>query len=126
MKRLWLGISLLVLFFILSLFVGVTMDNTHLEIAEKLQNAADLVLEENYSLGQTQAESAKRQWESCWGPTAAVADHAPMDEIDGLFAQLEAFEKPEDAAHYAATCLQLAKLVKAMAEAHRLLPENLL
>ena len=126
MKRLWLGISLLALFFSLSLFVGGAMDKTHLEIAEKLRSAADLVLEENYALGQAQAQSAKKAWDKSWGWTAAVADHAPMDEIDGLFAQLKAFEKPEDGAHYAATCAQLAKLVEAMAEAHRLSLENLL
>ena len=126
MKRLWLGITLLALFFGLSLFVGGAMDAAHLEIAEILENAADLVLEENYALGQKQAQKAKEKWEENWRWTAAVADHAPMDEIDGLFAQLKAFEKPEDAAHYASTCLQLVKLVEAMAEAHRLSLENLL
>ena len=126
MKRLWLGISLLALFFIGSLLIGLAMDSAHLEIAEKLHNAADLVLEENYAMGQEQAQSAKAKWEKCWSWTAAVADHAPMDEIDGLFAQLKAFESPEDGVHYAATCAQLSKLVEAMAEAHRLSLENLL
>ncbi len=126
MKRLWLGISILVLFFVLSLFTGAAMDSVHLEIAQKLENAAELVLEENYELGQTQVQSAKGQWEAYWGATASVADQAPMDEIDGLFAQLKAFEDPEDRVHYAATCAQLAKLVEAMAEAHRLNLPNLL
>ena len=126
MKRLWLGISLLALFFVLSLFVGAAMDRNHLEIAEKLHNASELALQENYALAQKQAEGAKAKWEKTWNWTAAVADHAPMDEIDGLFAQLKAFEKPQEGAHYAATCAQLAKLVEAMAEAHRLSLENLL
>ena len=126
MKRLWLGISLLALFFVISLCIGLAMDTVHLEIAENLQNAAELVLENNAPLGKELAQKAKTQWEKSWAWTAAVADLAPMDEIDGLFAQLSAFESPEDQAHYASTCLQLVKLVEAMAEAHRLSLENLL
>ena len=126
MKRLWLGISLLTLFLTTSLLIGCAMDRTHLEIAEKLQNAAELVLQDHAALGKEQAQSAKAQWEKSWSWTAAVADHAPMDEIDGLFAQLKAYENPEDKTHYAATCLQLVKLVEAVAEAHRLSLQNLL
>lgn len=126
MKRLWLGIILLVLFCALGLFVAAAMDSAHAEIAQELESAAELALEENDTLARQQAESAKRKWEKCWGWTAAVADHAPMDEIDGLFAQLKSFESPEERAHYAATCAQLAKLVNAMAEAHRLSLQNLL
>lgn len=126
MNQLWLGIAILVLFLALGMFVGAAVDSTHVEIAQELENAAELVLQENDALGRQQAQSAKNKWEKCWGWTAAVADHAPMDEIDGLFAQLKAFEAPEDRAHYAAICAQLAKLVNAMAEAHRLSLQNLL
>ena len=126
MKRLWLGLVLLALFFALGLVVSACMDRVHMEIAGELENAAQLALQENDTLARQQAQSAKSKWEKSWGWTAAVADHAPMDEIDGLFAQLQAFESPEERAHYAATCAQLAKLVNAMAEAHRLSLQNLL
>lgn len=126
MKRFWLGTSLLIFFLALGLVVSVAMDSAHLEIAEDLETASSLVLEESFSQGWALAKKAQSRWQACWSWTAAVADHAPMDEIDGLFAQLTAFEDPEDKVHYAATCAQLAQLVEAMAQAHRLSLENLL
>lgn len=126
MNRCVLGIVILVFFLVLGLFVGAAMDSTHLAIAEKLEEASQLVLTEDFSEGTRLAKQAKTDWEDCWKQTASVADHAPMDEIDGLFAQLKSFESPEEAVHYSATCAQLAKLVEAMAEAHRLSLENLL
>ncbi len=120
MNRCFLGVVILVVFLVLGIFVGVAMDSTHLQIAEKLKEASVLVLGQAPERGMALAKSAFADWEKSWEKTASVADHAPMDEIDGLFAQLQSFEKPEDAAHYSATCAQLSKLVEAMAEAHRL------
>ena len=126
MKRFLLGLGLLVLFLALGLVVSMAMDSAHLEIAEDLETASSLVLEESFSQGWALAKKAQLRWKDCWKWTAAVADHAPMDEIDGLFAQLTAFETEEEKVHYAAICSQLAKLVQAMAQAHSFSLENIL
>ena len=120
MNRCFFGVLILVVFLMLGIFASVAMDNIHLPIAEKLKDASVLALGKTPQKGIALANSAFADWEKSWEITASMADHVPMDEIDSLFAQLKAFEKPEEAAHFSATCAQLSKLVEAMAEAHRL------
>ena len=126
MNRFILGIAILAIFLMLGLGVAWGMDEMHLDVSDNLSLAAEQVIAGDWEKGVDLAKQAKTEWEKNWQKTACVADHAPMDEIDGLFAQLDAFEKPEEAVHYAATCAQLSKLVEAMADAHRLSFWNLL
>ena len=126
MNRFILGVVILAIFLILGLGVAWGMDDMHLDVSDNLSLAARQVIAGEWEAGVKLAKQAKKEWENNWEKTACVADQAPMDEIDGLFSQLQAFEKPEEAVHYAATCAQLSKLVEAMADAHRLSWWNLL
>ena len=126
MNRCILGILILAIFLVLGLGIAWGMDTMHLDVADDLSLASRQVISGNWEEGVTLAKRAKGEWEKNWQKTACVADHAPMDEIDGLFAQLQAFEKPEEAVHYSATCAELSKLVEAMADAHRFSWWNLL
>ena len=126
MSRFVLGILILAVFLGLGFGVAFGMDAMHLDVAENLSIAARQVISGQWESGVALAKGAKADWEKNWGRTACVADHAPMDEIDGLFAQLQAFESPEEAVHYSATCAQLSKLVAAVADAHRFSWWNLL
>lgn len=126
MNRFVLGVLILAIFLMLGLGVAWGMDTMHLDVSDNLSLAARQVISGEWEAGVSLARQAKTEWERNWQKTACVADHAPMDEIDGLFSQLKAFEKPEEAVHYAATCAQLSVLVKAMADAHRLTWWNLL
>ena len=126
MNRFTLGVVILAVFLMLGLGVAWGMDEIHLDISDNLSLAAERVIAGEWEAGVKLARQAKAEWEKNWQKTACVADHAPMDEIDGLFAQLKAFEKPEEAVHYAATCAEASKLVEAMADAHRLSWWNLL
>jgi hypothetical protein len=126
MGRFWLGIGILVIFLVLGLWVTYAMDQVHGEIAQTLDEAAAQTLEGDLVEGIALVNQAKGKWQSHWRGTASVADHAPMDEIDGLFAQLEAYGQAEQAVDFATYCARLSNLVAAMGEAHSLTWWNLL
>lgn len=126
MRRLWLGVALLLLLFGIGLWAAATMDNIHQPIAALLDQAAEAALHEDWETAAALALDARGEWEDHWSMTAAVADHNPMDEIDGLFAQLPVFAREEEKADFAATCAQLSQLTQAMGNAHSLNWWNLL
>ena len=122
MGRTALGIGILVALLLLGLFAWSAMDRVHLPIAALLQKAAAQPLEEGWGT----AREAKALWEKYWRFSAILADHAPMDEIDGLFAQLEAFRAAGLSGDFSACCLRLSMLIEAMSEVHSLTWWNLL
>lgn len=126
MGRLWLGIGLLVLFLVLGLWISYAMENVHMGIADSLETAAEQALSGDLPAAMETAKKAKTSWEKHWHGSAAVADHAPMDEIDGLLAQLECYGKAEQPGDFAACCARLSLLIQAMSEAHSLTWWNLL
>ena len=126
MGRLWIGIGILVLLLVLGLWISHVMDDVHVGIAETLKTAAEQALSGDLEAGMDTAQRAKVRWEDHWHGSAAVADHEPMDEIDGLLAQLECYGKANQPGDFAACCKRLALLVEAMSEAHSLTWWNLL
>ena len=64
------------------------------------------------------AKKAKELWDKQWHRSAVLADHTPMDEIDGLFAQVQSYARAGNRADFAAGCSRLSKLVEAIGEAH--------
>lgn len=126
MGRFLLGVGILVLFLALGLWVTYAMDNVHSEISQTLDAAAIQALSGDITEGIRLAQQAKGQWQTHWHGTAAVADHAPMDEIDGLFAQLEVYGQAGLSADFATYCARLSNLVSAVGEAHSLTWWNLL
>ena len=126
MRSATLGVLLLVCLLGLGSFVSWKMDAMQLPLTEALDQAAEEALEGSFSRAVSLGEEAKGKWERQWNLTAALADHAPMDEIDGLFAQLKAYANQEEKTHYAACCWELSSLIRAVAEAHELSWWNLL
>lgn len=126
MRRVIFGVGVLVVLLGLGIFVSFGMNRMQLPLTETLETAADTALNGEFSQAVVLANAAKESWEARWNLTASLADHAPMDEIDGLFAQLEAYASQEEKTHYAACCWELASLIQAVAEAHSLSWWNLL
>ena len=119
MRRFWFGVGVLVVFLAIGLWVCAATDAMTLPVSDHLQQASEQALSGDLSGGIASAQRAMALWKSHWNSTAAVADHAPMDEIDGLFAQLEAYAAAGAAEDFAASCARTALLVEAVAEAHR-------
>lgn len=126
MGRFCFGIGILVLFLVLGLWVSYAMNNVHQSIGETLDQAAVQALDGDLESGFLLAQQARSHWQAHWNSTASVADHAPMDEIDGLFAQLDAYRQSERPDDFAAYCARLSALVMAVGEAHSLTWWNLL
>ena len=126
MGRFWIGTSLLVIFLVLGLWVGATTEQTHSQIAQLLEQAAQQTVQGHPEEGAALAEQAAKDWESHRKAVAAVADHAPMEVIDSRFAQLQIFQQQAQHPCFAASCAELAKLVEAVGEAHKLTWWNLL
>ena len=119
MKRNVLGFSLLAVLLVLGLITSSRMEKRHTPIQAALDAAADSVAADNWQGAGILLQEAKTRWERGWRFDAALADHAPMEEIDGLFARLLEFCREEDTGEFAAGCRELSRLVKAMTDAHK-------
>lgn len=126
MGRFWLGVSILAVFLGLGLWTGQSMNELHTQLSETLELAAEELRTGETEKGFARAQQAQETWQQQWHGVAALADHAPMDEIDGLFAQMETYGKAGAAVDAAACCARLSKLVAAVGEAHSLNWWNLL
>lgn len=126
MGRFWLGIGILVLLLVAGLWISAAMDDVHMDISQQLQLAAEQALDGQLETAVETANKAKEKWDAHWHASAAVADHAPMDEIDGLLAQLECYSRSQQSGEFAACCTRVSLLVQAMSEAHSPVWWNLL
>lgn len=118
MKRIWIGIGLLAVLLISGIWAAESMERSHLPGAKDLRRAAELVLEEDWSQAEALTGRAREKWEEKWRVTASIADHEPMDEIDGMFAELKTYASIRDEVAYSGTCAHLAELLEAMGHAH--------
>ena len=126
MKRIWIGIILLIFLLGAGFWISHFMAQSHNPVAQDIRRAGNLALEEQWGAARAYAKRGKDRWETKWPVTAAVADHEPMDEIDALFAQLEIYAKTEDEAAYSALCAHLASLLEAVSQSHSLKWWNLM
>lgn len=118
MKRLWIGIIILVL--LLGAGIGTTVFAVRAQgnISQELANASEAALRGKWEEACTFSLNAKKQWESLRHGTAAIADHEPMEEIDNLFAQMEIYLLTRQQIPFATCCASLSVLTNAIGEAH--------
>ena len=125
-KRFYLGMGILVLFLALAIWTATAMEQAMRPIQIQLEQAAQMGLGENPSNGSLLAQDAKDAWFDLRKRIAAVADHTPMEEVDGLFAELEVYARSGDMAHFSACCNRIRILAEALAEAHAFSLQTLL
>lgn len=123
MKRIWIGIGLLVGLLAAGLITMAMMNQRLDRIAQGLEKASEAV---DFSQAVTLAEDANAQWERHKHFHSALADHGDIDTINGSFAQLEVYVRHQDQVSHRATCAWLAQAVKDLSENHRLTWWNLL
>ena len=126
MGRFWLGCGILVSLLALSIFLHLSGESTHTAISHDLDLAADAILNGNISKAHQLEHQAYQTWQKRWCGTAAATDHAPMDEIDSLFAALEMYRKNGDHSAFAAYCARISILVEAVGECQTITWWNLL
>lgn len=125
-KIFWSGVLILTLLLGLTLGISWAMNAIHSPMQQSLEQAADAALAGDLSRARQLGQQANSRWERFRKAIATVADHSPMDEIDKLFSQMQAYAEAEEDTEFAACCVQLARLVKGMADAHILTWWNLL
>jgi hypothetical protein len=126
MKRSWMGFVLLVLLLSGSLLVTRQMVRIHDPIGEDLREAARCALEEDWDRADAFFRKAEDSWERWEHFRGCVADHNPVEEIDGDFEILKVFCHTRDRVAFAGGCRELARKVTAVGEAHQLVWWNLL
>jgi hypothetical protein len=126
MKRIFLGLALLLALLGIAAVITVRMDRVYEPITNALRQAAEAAEADDWKKAAFLADQAKTRWEEQRRFTATVADHSPMDEIDGLFAELEIYLRQQEMPHFAATCRHLSMLTEAMGDNHALNLWNLL
>ena len=119
-KRFYLGIGILLVFLLLGLTVSWAMRQVTQPVAQMLEQAAQEVLSGNMEQGILLARQAQTTWQKGWKCVALAADHSPMDEIDGLFAQIGFFAESGNRQELGACCVRVSELVEAVADAHGL------
>ncbi len=118
MKRLWIGVIILVL--LLGAGIGTTVFavRTHSSISQKLAQASEAALRGKWEEACSFSLDAKKQWEAMRHGTAAIADHEPMEEIDDLFSQMDIYLLTRQQIPFASCCASLSVLTNAMGESH--------
>ena len=116
MNRIRFGAVLLIVLLIAGLWVAGNMTRWSEEIAGQLDISARQAFEEDFSSAVRTAGLAERQWQARWGINAAIADHAPLEQVDVGFAQLHIYADCGDRLSFAALCAQLAQQIRAIGE----------
>ena len=123
MRRIWIGVGVLLALLAAGLLVMRATDRQLREVSETLKRSSET---ENWDEAISLAEKAQRDWKKKRQLMAALADHAELEQIEGGFAQLEAYRRYADETDHAAVCAQLSEAIRDLAESHRLTWWNLL
>ena len=126
MGRFLIGVGLLAAMLLLGVLVMFCMDRANMPISQLLEDAARTALAGDLEQGVFIARKAQKQWKHSWHTIASFSDHAPMDEIDSLFAQAAVYGQVGNTEDFASHCTRLAMLIEAVGEAHSLNWWNLL
>lgn len=118
MKRLWIGVIILILLLAGGIGTTVFAVRTQEHISQELAQASEAALRGEWEEACTLSLNAKKQWESLRHGTAAIADHEPMEEIDDLFSQMQIFLLTQQQIPFATCCASLSVLTNAIGEAH--------
>lgn len=126
MKRCRFGLGLLLVLLVLGTVSAWAMGKGLAPMTEGIRQAGDAALQEDWDTAETLSADVKEQWEKGFPYLASLSDHEPMENINGLFAQLEVYAQSRDPQNFAAVCGQLSRDLEAMGEAHSLKWWNIL
>ena len=123
MRRIWIGVGILLGLLVLGILVMQITDRRLGTVSDTLQQAAQA---QDWNEAASLSALAQRQWKQRWHLMASLADHTDMDAVDSLFAQLEVCRQYKETAKHAALCARLSEAIRALEENHRLTWWNLL
>ena len=126
MKRSWFGFVMLLGLLLGSILSSRAMVRIHGPMEEKLQLSAQCALDGDWHRAEAFFRQALENWEKTEHFRSCFADHTPVEEIDGDFELLKVYCAAREKVSFCGGCLQLARQVAAVGEAHELVWWNLL
>lgn len=117
MRRLWLGIGLLVGLLVLGILTTAVIARIQEPIADTLEAAEEAVRQGDRVLGLDLSKKAWARWDRYRKMTASVTDHTPMEEIDALFEAMAVYGEQGEWVLFRACCAKLSAWVRAVSEA---------
>lgn len=118
MKRIWFGIGLMVFLLILCLCSSFLMERICLSQSQALDHAAAAASNGDWLTARRLIAQSKLEWDRRQLLFAALYDHGPIDQIEGLFAQLEVFSESRKTASFESTCVYLARQLESLGRSH--------
>lgn len=123
MRRIWIGIVVLLTLLGVGLLTMQITDRQLSEITETLKESSET---DNWDQAVSLAQKAQEDWKEKWHMLAALVDHTDMGTVDGLFSQLEIYGQHNAETDHAATSAKLAEVICGIKENHRFCWWNLL
>ena len=126
MKRSWFGFVLLLVLLFAGIRSSRIMVRVHAPVEGNLQQAARWAMTGDWEKAGAffrEAEEGWKQWEHL---RSCFADHTPVEEIDADFELLKVCCAARETMSFSGGCLQLARQVAAVGEAHELVWWNLI
>lgn len=120
MRRLWLGIGLLLSLLAIGLGFLFFSEGFFREFSANLEEASRLALAEDWVAATEKAEKSREMWIQYHRFFSASTDHEPIEEIQELFALLEIYAREHMAAEFSCVCQSLSNLAEAINESHNL------
>ena len=120
------GFFLLVLLLLAGLLSAWYMARQLEAVSDTLEDSAWLALSGQWENARAAAEEARTQWGKGWKLRAALTDHGPMAEIDGLFGELSVSAAAGDSSEFARICTALSCRLDALHQSQTLTWWNVL
>ncbi|MBQ9148584.1 MAG: DUF4363 family protein [Oscillospiraceae bacterium] len=126
MKRGWIGAGMLAALLVIGILAGNAMERRHSPSSAALAEAAKWAMAGDWEKAEALTGSVRAEWERAGCLSAALMDHEPLEQIEGMFAQLRVYAASRDAVAYGAVCAQLSAALDAIGEANTFNVRNLL
>lgn len=120
MKRLWIGVAILLVLLVCGIGFSMGMGKLHDSIHGRLMLAAEAAGRQDMAGARQQEGEARQIWRRWRCFSASLADHEPLEQIDSLFEELELYSELQLPLDYAAACVRLAEISRSVSESHSL------
>ena len=126
MKRLWIGVVILVILSLLGIGSTLAMEKIHAPIARQLESASEAAVSGHWQEARILAAGAKVRWEQHRKFVACISDHEALEAADARFARLDALQESGERIALAAVCAELSAMFDALADMQDFSLQNLM
>ena len=117
MTRFRIGVGLLIVLLAVCVLSQLRMGAIQKPIAAQVDRAQPLAAREDWPAAGAAVAEARQEWERSRTFVSALADHQPLEDIECLFAMLEAYAREQDETEFQAACADLSRRILAVKEA---------